>query len=208
MIPALRITVKPVSRDHPFVKLKVVAQNSMWLLNESYLLGQVLSLLWVCDYRQFVMQSLVGLQSAPPHHTTTVLRPFFRDHPGEPVPEENFWTLWCKGRLTEADTQTIRLGATPSGLTVAHRHHPPIFYKLDALPAAQLTVSKHWITVKPHNRTAEWRQNNNMPHKQSDKTAKHTHFYWKWHSAHTRVGFLPAETCFCQTWGLNRFKPD
>jgi len=42
------------------------------------------------------------------------------------VPEENFWTLWCKGRLTEADTQTIRLGATPSGLTSAHLHHPPI----------------------------------------------------------------------------------
>jgi len=36
--------------------------------------------------------------------TTTILRPFFRDHPGEPVPEENFWTLWCKGRLKEADT--------------------------------------------------------------------------------------------------------
>ena len=49
--------------------------------------------------------------------TTTVLQPFFRDHPGEPVPEENFWTLWCKGRLTEADTPTIRLGATPSGIT-------------------------------------------------------------------------------------------
>jgi len=46
----------------------------------------------------------------PPHHTTTVLWPFFPDHPGEPVPEENFWTLWCKGRLTEADTPTIRLG--------------------------------------------------------------------------------------------------
>ena len=45
---------------------------------------------------------------AQPHHTTTVLRPFFRDHPGELVPEENFWTLWCKGRLTEADTQTVR----------------------------------------------------------------------------------------------------
>ena len=38
------------------------------------------------------------------HHTTTVLQPFFREHPGEPVPEENFWTLWCKGWLTEADT--------------------------------------------------------------------------------------------------------
>jgi len=49
---------------------------------------------------------------------TTVLRPFFRDHPGEPVPEKNFWTSWCKGRLTEADTPTIRLGATPSGLTI------------------------------------------------------------------------------------------
>jgi len=32
------------------------------------------------------------------------------------VPEENFWTLWCKGRLTEADIPTIRLGATPAGL--------------------------------------------------------------------------------------------
>jgi len=63
----------------------------------------------------------------PPHHTTTVLRPFFRDHPGQPVPEENFWTLWCKERLTEADTLTIQLGATPSGLTSAHLHHPPIF---------------------------------------------------------------------------------
>jgi len=77
------------------------------------------------------------------HTHTTVLRPFFRDHPGELVPEENFWTLWCKGRLTEADTLTIRLGATPSGLTSAHLHHLPIFYRLDALPAAQPTVSKH-----------------------------------------------------------------
>ena len=72
--------------------------------------------------------------------TTTILRPFFRDHPGEPVPEENFWTLWCKGRLTETDTLTIRLGATPSGLTSAHH----ILYGSDALPAAQPTASKHW----------------------------------------------------------------
>ena len=57
------------------------------------------------------------------HNRFTVL---FRDHPGEPVPEENFWTLWCKGRLTEADTQTIQLGATPSRLTSAHLHHPAI----------------------------------------------------------------------------------
>jgi len=29
------------------------------------------------------------------------------DRPGEAVPEENFWTLWCKGRLTEADTDHL-----------------------------------------------------------------------------------------------------
>jgi len=57
--------------------------------------------------------------------TTTVLRPFFREHPGEPVPEENFWTLWCKRRLTEADTSTIRMCVTQSGLTSAYLHHPP-----------------------------------------------------------------------------------
>jgi len=32
-----------------------------------------------------------------------------------------------KGRLTKADPETLRLGATPSGLTSAHLHHPPIF---------------------------------------------------------------------------------
>jgi len=61
------------------------------------------------------------------HHTTTVLRPFFRDNPGEQVPEENFWTIWCKGRLTEADTPTTQLGATPSGLTSAYLHHTLFF---------------------------------------------------------------------------------
>ena len=76
------------------------------------------------------------LVPAPQPHTT-ILWSFFRDHPREPVSEENFWTLWCKGRLTEADTLTIQLGATPSGLTSAHLHHPPIFYRPDALPAAQ-----------------------------------------------------------------------
>ena len=58
-------------------------------------------------------------------HPATVLRPFFQDHASELVPEENFWTLWCKGRLTEADTPTIQLGATPYGLTSAHLHHLP-----------------------------------------------------------------------------------
>ena len=75
--------------------------------------------------------------------TTTVLRSFFRDHPSDLVLEENFWTLWCKGRLTEADTLTIRLGATPSGLTSAHVHHPPHFFtgRMPFLPPNPLCQS-------------------------------------------------------------------
>ena len=61
-------------------------------------------------------------------HNTTVLRYFFQEYLDEPVPEENFWTLCCKGRLTEADTPTIWLGATPTGLSSAHLNHPPIFF--------------------------------------------------------------------------------
>ena len=33
-----------------------------------------------------------------------------QDHPGEPVPKENFWTIWCKGRLTKADRPTNPAG--------------------------------------------------------------------------------------------------
>jgi len=59
--------------------------------------------------------------------------------PGEPVLEENFWTLLCKGRLAEADTLTIWLGATPSVLTIAYLHHPPIFFtgRMPFLPPNQ-----------------------------------------------------------------------
>ena len=73
------------------------------------------------------------------HTHTTILRPFFRDHPGEPVPEENFWTSWCKVRLTEADKPIIRLGATPSRLTSAYIHHPPICFtgRMPFLPPNQ-----------------------------------------------------------------------
>jgi len=80
------------------------------------------------------------------HHTTTVLRPFFQDHPGEPVTEENFWTSWCKGRLTEADTQAIRLGATPSGLTNAHLHHPQMILPIYSNKLIKNKIS-HMISV-------------------------------------------------------------
>ena len=74
--------------------------------------------------------------------------PFFQDHPGEPVPE-HCWTLWCTGRLTEADTLTIQLGATPSGLTSAHLHHHPQFFtgRMPFLPPSQQCQSTEGNTV-------------------------------------------------------------
>jgi len=85
------------------------------------------------------------------HFTTTTPQPFYGPFSGTTrvsrCQKRNFWTLWCKGKLTEADTLTIRLVATPSGLTSAHLHHPLIFYSPDALPVAQPTVSKHWMST-------------------------------------------------------------
>jgi len=81
------------------------------------------------------------LKTICPNHTTTVLLPLFRDHPGEPVPEENFWTLWCKesrGKHTDH-----RLGATPSGLISAYPllNPPPSPIFTDRMPSCRPTNS-------------------------------------------------------------------
>ena len=80
----------------------------------------------------------------PWHAHTTVFRPFFRDHAGEPLPEENFfWTFMVQGKITEADTSTIRLGATQS---VRINQRPP-------------SSSPHFYAICPfcHNRpTLSW----------------------------------------------------
>jgi len=74
------------------------------------------------------------------HHTS---QPFYGPFSGTTrvsrCQKRNFWSLWCKERLTEADTSTIRLGTTPSGLTSAHFHHPPIFFtgRMPFLPPNQ-----------------------------------------------------------------------
>jgi len=75
------------------------------------------------------------------HHTTAVLRPFCG----------TTRVSWCQKRTSgphgaREDQQrrthrTIWLGATPSKLSSAHLHHPT-FYRPDALPATQPTVSK------------------------------------------------------------------
>jgi len=127
----------------PLLLFLIVFSTRVWTAEVTY-----------CLIKQLQHQlSHMPLFNCNRHHTTTVLRLFFRDHPGEPVPEENFWTLWCKGRLTEADTPTIRLGATPSGLNSAHLHHTPIFLQAGC-PSCRATNS-----VKALNATSTFRLN-------------------------------------------------
>jgi len=59
-----------------------------------------------CSWNNNSKQSIDNFSHPPPQ----LFYALFGDHPGEPVPEENFWTLWCKGRFTEADTLTIPAG--------------------------------------------------------------------------------------------------
>jgi len=79
--------------------------------------------------------------STPPHHTTP--QPFLWDHPDEPVPEDNFRTLWCKGEINRG-RHTDHPAGRHSIWTNQCPPPPSHFYRPDALPAAQPTVSKHW----------------------------------------------------------------
>ena len=127
---------------------------SRWTMISWFSLGSFCSVCFRRECLTLVEWSLWGFLM-PDVLPATVLRPFFRDHPGEPVPEELFWTLWCKGRLTEADTLTIRLGVTPSALTIAHLH---ILYFLQTgcsscrptnnVKALKASLSKHWRKCK------------------------------------------------------------
>jgi len=49
-----------------------------------------------------------------------------------------------QGKIMEAEVPTVRVGATPTGLTAPPP--PRFFYKPDALPVAQPTVSKFQST--------------------------------------------------------------
>ena len=81
----------------------------------------------------------------------------FRDHPGEAVPEENFWTLWCKGRLTEADTPTIQLGSTPSGLTTRPSYMSLILlYYFSALTLLVAHQEEHLACKKLSGEVLAW----------------------------------------------------
>jgi len=79
-------------------------------------------------------------------YTHTHTQPFYGPFSGT---TRVSWTLWCKGRLTDADTLTTRLGATPSRLTSVHLHHPPIFLRAGC-PSCRPTNSVKPLKVDSH----------------------------------------------------------
>jgi len=122
--------------------------RTSWKSSISGLVSEPYIALWAClpDSYCTLLYTLTyvhAMFSVSHTHTHNRFTALFRDHPGELVPEENFWTSWCKERLTETDTLTltIQLGATPSGLTSAHLHHPPHIFLQAGCPSCHPTNS-------------------------------------------------------------------
>jgi len=64
---------------------------------------------------------------------------YYRNYPGEPVPEKNLLNFMAQREISEAGTHTIRLGATPSRLIRDPPPSSPIFTP-DAFPAATIPI--------------------------------------------------------------------
>ena len=93
--------------------------------------------------------------SEPYHHNRFTA--LFPGPPGWAGARRELLDFMVQGRLTEADTLTIWLGATSSGLTSAYLHHPPTFFT-GRMPFCKgliilvyFACRSRWITaVVPH----------------------------------------------------------
>jgi len=74
-----------------------------------------------------------GAQAYTHTYTHQFYTLFFRDYPGQLVPEKSFWTFMVQGKITKADTLTIRLGATPSGLISGTPPSSPFLHRMPFL---------------------------------------------------------------------------
>jgi len=54
-----------------------------------------------------------------------------------------FWIFMEQGKIIEAEVPTVWVGAAPTRLTAPPPQPPRFFYRPDALPTTQPTVSKH-----------------------------------------------------------------
>ena len=77
-------------------------------------------------------------------YTHTRLMVLFRDYPGEPVPERQTNLDFTDARDSEWQWHQLgQMQVCTSLHTDNHASTPPLIYRLDALPAAQPTASKH-----------------------------------------------------------------
>ena len=77
---------------------------------------------------------------------TPVKRPFVQDYPGEPVPEGKTNLDFTEARDNEWQWHQLghmQVCTSLQTITMPAPHHS-VFYRPDALPAAQPTASKHW----------------------------------------------------------------
>jgi len=97
----------------------------------------------MCDHANHYSNNSSSKLTYNTHKDTTILRPFFPDYLGEPVPEEKLLDFMVQGKINRgrhtdhpAGCHFIRTNQCPPPPS-------PIFYRPDALSVAQPTVSKH-----------------------------------------------------------------
>jgi len=66
------------------------------------------------------------------NHPTTVLWPFFWDHPGQPVPEENFWTYGGYGK-TKPNTTKAQSGTLVPDCAISTVRHTVLENQIEGL---------------------------------------------------------------------------
>jgi len=87
----------------PQLKSKTQQQNlgkmTYYLQSKSptHSLSLLLAGLSFAEFLHILQSNATPLFKYTTTNTTIVLRLFFWDHPGEPVPEENFWTYGTRG---------------------------------------------------------------------------------------------------------------
>ena len=105
------------------------------------------------DPRRLTIYSLTGRTATPcstkatsssTHTHTPVYQPFVRDYPGGPVKVKPIWILLKQETASGSGISWAICKSAPRSrqITTPAPHHSG-FYRPDALPAAQPTVSKH-----------------------------------------------------------------
>jgi len=88
------------------------------------------------------------LQHTHTHPTYCPKLDFFRDYPGEPVPEP-IWILLKQETVTGIGISWAISKFAPRPTQPCQHPTTPFFYRLDAHPAIQPTVSKHRRQTMP-----------------------------------------------------------